>query len=184
MKILNFLVSFLIVIVGSILINIIYSRINKGVIKAEKNMDENHFVIHKSKFNMWLLTICMILLGVCSILFLTDPNYTTMWWVLIAVLCFLLAAFIVLYFTLWEIRVNGNEIRYTTLLRRPKTFTFASVKKVKIKDKSLYRSITFYSGTKKLLSIDSSCKGYNIFMARLRQEPVEFFKALTPIINR
>ena len=75
-----------------------------------------------------------------------------------------------IYHTLWQIEVNGNEIKLRTLFRR-KVFTFGDIRRAEESKSGRRVSILFlYSETDKLLfSLSEDCTGYELFIECLKQ---------------
>lgn len=166
-------VTYLIIFV---VVGIIFALIIKQAQRAEKNMDSNNFVIRQSKIIMWLGIVCIIFFGACLVLMSLFPNDTAVLWVYLVFIMFIIfGALLALFSIYWEIRVTGNEIRFSSIFSRGKTFTFADIHRVKLKNPtSPYQYIIIYSRTKRLLRVESTSIGYNILVDRLKQEQITF----------
>ena len=168
------------ILIISISVRIVFSYMIKETINAEKNMDINCFVVRQPQFAFWIGIICAAVFGVLIILMFILTNNTTEWCVyFVFSFFFLFGLLLALYCSVWEIRVNDNEIYYTCLLKNTKRFTFDDIIRVKIYTNTQYQKIALYSEHKKLLSLESNCIGYNVLLARLMQANIKFWQALT-----
>jgi len=156
----------------------IFAAAKKDVAKAEKNMDENNFIMRQPKLFMWVGIVCMLVFGALIIYMSIFPNDTAEWWVFLGFFVFvLLGLLLVLVYIIWEIKIEGENIYCKFLLRR-KNFSFSDITKVRIKNPNpqndQYQQAILYAGTKKILTIESFCRGYSILIKRLKKENIHF----------
>lgn len=139
-------------------------------------VSDNNFIVRESKSTMLIMILCVLFFGACIMLMFIFPNDTVDWWgYLIFSLLFLLGVYGLLRYIFWRIEVKGNEFCYTSFLALKKKFTLNSISKVKIKNPdSPYQKITIFSGTKKILPVESNCIGYNLLVEYLIQEHIAF----------
>ena len=62
-------------------VGILFAIIRREVIKAEKKMDINNFVIKQPKVIMWLGGGCVLVFGAFLVIMSIFPNDTADWWV-------------------------------------------------------------------------------------------------------
>jgi len=142
-------------------------------IKANKNMDRNDFTVRQPKILMWLFIILTLALGAVIVLMSIFPNDTAELWVYLTFASFFLScAVFAAYFLSWQMRVKGNEIRFSCWFMRTKKFTFDDITEIPEKDfvpyiNAQYPKTVLYLKNKKLLTIYSYYIGYDMFMSRL-----------------
>jgi hypothetical protein len=158
-------------VIIAFLVLIIFVAIRKEVKSAEKNMNENHFAVRQSKTVLWIGIICTVFFCALIVLMIMFPNDTAEWWVF---LVFSLAAVwglcIILYCVAWELRVEDNQITYSPFIGKKKSFPIDFITKIKFNG----QQIKAYAANKKLFTVDSSCRGYNILVFRLKNEQIPF----------
>ena len=174
-----------------IVIVALFFAIKESVAKAEKNMGSNCFTVRPSKIFLWIGIICVLLFGGIIVFISIYPNDSVdVTAYLIFSFFLLLGMLLILYYLNWKVRVNGDEICCHSLFRRTKTFTFHEIKGYRIQGENPqkiesfggegYRITTLqtskcilYSETKKILTIESNCNGYNVFVARLKKAHIK-----------
>lgn len=170
---------FLVFLLIPVMTGVIIAGVKKEVFKPEKNIDERKFIVYQPTIMIWIGVITALFFGIGVVAMAIFPIFpdTTNWWIawVVYFLFFaftLFGIFLSLYCIFWEIRVDGNEIYFQSFLRRTKTFTFSDIKTVDLKtwDNVQHQQMILYSETKKLLCMESSCKGYGMFVTRLTQE--------------
>lgn len=154
-------------------LGLVYAAIRKQAAKAYHNMDPHDFTVRMPKMYTWIFVLFALICGACSLFFSIFPIEDAGSWVyvLLAALS-LFGAGLAVGSLLLQIKVTGNEIRYSGLFMRTKTFTFGDIERVKVKQSGEEHRVTLYSENKKLLSIYTYYIGYDMFIGRL-QEQVE-----------
>lgn len=162
--------NILIVLIVPVAIGIIFAAINKEVRKAEKNMDGENFTIRPSRIIMWIGLIDTLMFSALLVLLTMDD--TSEWWLyLIAILLILLGLAVLAYAIRWKVEVRDDGFRYCSLFKRPRSFSFDDITRGIIKGEyTISEQITLYSGDKKLFSLESSCRGYHLFVSCLRKK--------------
>jgi hypothetical protein len=158
-------------------VGILFAIIRREVIKAEKKMDINNFVIKQPKVIMWLGVGCVLVFGAFLVIMSIFPNDTADWWVYVIFVLFTLSgAFMVLFCIGWEVKIIGNDIYYKSFFKNKSVFTFDDISCVEMKNpESPFKTIKLYSNTrKKLLTIETICSGSNVFIKRLQQKNINF----------
>ncbi|MDR2572369.1 MAG: hypothetical protein LBD23_19015 [Oscillospiraceae bacterium] len=157
-----------------IVIFFILIAMERNAAKVEKDMDKNHFVVHQGKITAWIGIICTIIFGVFLALSFIYPEE---WWHSVVFSAFLLlGVYLAISSIIWEIKVDGNEVRYRSLFMKTKVFSFDSINNVKMREHHAYnaKKLIMYSGTEKLFYVESHCIGYSYFVARLEEKGLEF----------
>ena len=157
-----------------IIICIILIVMKRSATKAERDMDENHFVVHQGKITVWIGIICTIIFGAFLALSFIHPDE---WWHSVAFFAFfLLGVYLAISSIIWEVKVDDNEVRYRSLFRKTKVFSFDSISNVKMREHPAYKvkKLIIYSGSEKLFYVESHCIGYSYFVARLEAKGLEF----------
>ena len=167
--------SFLIV---PVILGAIFAAAKKDAAKAEKNMDENNFIIRQPKFFMWIGILCALVFGAALIFMSIFPNDTAEWWIYLMFFVFvLLGLLLILVYIIWEIKIEGDNVYFKSLIIH-KNFTFADITKVKIKNPNpqndQYQQAVLYAGTKRIITVESFCRGYGILIKRLKKENLHF----------
>ena len=158
------------ILVISMLLGWLLTRILEKAIAAEKRMDKNNFVLRASNTRTWgvALGIVFWIVGVMFwIVIVLDSRISFSGFIT-------LYAPLLLFFLLWSIPravyamffkvyIDGDNICYKTLFGQ-KTYTFYDIKNVQT---GSFR-ITLYSEAKKLFSIRTNSIGYSTFAERLR----------------
>ena len=158
-----------------ILIGVLMSGVDRQVFKAEKSMREDSFVVRQSKTFAWVGIIVALFFGAAMIVMTALANDSVKWWIYMEFFAFFsLGILIAVYCFFWELRVNGDEIRYRCLFKPSQTLGFDAITSVKMKHTPQYEQIILYSGAKKLFALESNCVGYYVFVARLIKEQVKF----------
>jgi len=75
---------------------------------------------------------------------------------------------LIIYYKMWKLKVQNNQISYFPFFGRNKFFTIDSITKVRKKEEK----IIVFSGDKELFSVESSCRGFDAFIARLKKERI------------
>ena len=99
------------------------------------------------------------------------------WWYSVAFFAFfLLGIYLAISSLIWEVKVDGNEVRYRSLFRKTEVFSFDSINNVKMREHHAYKvkKLIIYSGSEKLFYVESHCIGYSYFVARLEEKGLEF----------
>ena len=155
-------------IVISAIVFIVFLFTKKEVKKSELNMDENNFVLRQPKIFLWVGIICAGFFSALIVFAILYPNETSVWWVYLIFGFFAaLGLYLIFYCIRWEIKIEDNQISYTPSIGKKRLFTFDQITNVKYKPG---QKITAFSGTKKLLSVDFSSKGFNVLAFRLKKE--------------
>jgi hypothetical protein len=171
-----------------VLAQIINAKIKRENIKLEENMDENIFVVRKTKASL-LKGLGMIFWGVLMItIFMIsrlggNPTATVGIMIFLCMIfgsIALLGVFEALGYRYWKVDVNGKEIHYRNLLD-DKTYTFDMITKAVVNEVSDSLgfgqvgklNLTIHFGDKDRLSMHSTYIGYNVFSTRLKQEGIE-----------
>lgn len=143
--------------------------------KAAQNMEWLHFIIRKPKTIMWLGIICALFFGALIALMIVFPNDTVEWRIYLIFGAFaFIGISLAAHCALWKVEIDGNELRHSSLLKRTRVFTFDNIKKFEIKGQNTpYENVVLYSEGKKLLSVEKNCRGYDMLIARLRQQAFE-----------
>jgi len=163
-------------IVGPMLVASLFVIAMNANIKASKKMDRNDFTVRQPKFLIWLSIIFALALGAAFVLTVLFPDViiADLGLYIFFALLFLLFAAYALYCLSWQIRVKGNEIRFSALFLCTKTFTFDDITTISESDimpfiHMRYPKTTLYLKRRKLLTIYSYYTGYNMFVARLNE---------------
>ena len=157
-----------------VVIGVVLIAMKRKASKEEKDMDENRFVVHQGKITTWIGIVCAVLFSAfLALSFISHEE----WWVYAGLSAFmLLGVFLTVYSICWEVKVVGDEIRFRSLFKKAKTFTFDQIKTVKVREHPHYgvAKLIIYSDLEKLMYVESHCVGYNLFLARLQQKDIEF----------
>lgn len=159
----------------------IYIWHSEGNAEAEKEMDERNFVMRKHKIETWLSLILFPILG--AILFYWGLAARIGVAIPVSILMFLGGIGNGIDRLSWEVRIDGNEIHYKSLLWR-KTILFHEIRSVKPRyyfarlHRSEIKKIRLYSDTKKLFSIERQARGYIVFVNRLKEYNVAGAEAI------
>jgi len=167
-------------IIASVVVTILFAIISKKVAKTEKNMDKNDFVISQSKMIMWVGIVCFLFFSTLIVFMSIYSNDTAVLWVYLTFILFALGGAAMALFCIgWKVKIIGNKIQYKSFFKHKKTFTFDDIRYIKIKHSAfpyqttITTTIILYSkGMKKLLTVESNCVGYNIFVERLKQKGI------------
>jgi len=157
-------------------ISLVFAAMNRELLKAEKYMDERHFVVRPPRTMIWIGFVCALFFGALIVLMTIFPNDTADWWVyLIFSLIVLGGSAMILYSIFWKLEIIEDKLRYVPLLRRAKAFRFDMIKKVRMKHQNTpNESIRLYSEIEKLVTIEVNYRGYKVLVKRLQQAGVPF----------
>jgi hypothetical protein len=159
-------------VVIPILVWIIFAAIKKEVKNSEKDMNDKCFSVRQSKIVLWVGIVCALFCFSLIILMTIFPNDSASWWVYLIFISFSsLGISMVLYCIKWELKIEYDQLTYTTFLGKKKTFSMASIQKIKLKSGP---QIIAYGEKGKLFSADFNCRGYNVLISRLRSEQIPF----------
>ena len=159
----------------------LYSNIIEAIIAGVNTFDINtgedetrenrNFIVRLPRFFLWLGITSTLFFGTLIILMAVFTNNTDECWVYLTfIFLFVLGLFFVFYYFTWKLAINDNTIFFTTLLKRPLVLTFTDITSVQIEETLLYKQLDIYIGTKRILSVTSYCRDYNLFLNRLREE--------------
>ena len=165
--IINSLITPLLIV---LVLSFIFRAMKKEAAKAEENMDGNHFLIRQSKFTIWIGIVCVLFFGGIMIAMTLFPNDTATWWVYFIFALFgMLGIGLALFGIFWKVEIIDDNISYHSPFKSPKHFSFEEITNVKIKRSTMIQ-VVLYSGKRKLFSLDSSCKGFGLFVERLKEK--------------
>ena len=152
--------------------------IRNGAFKENKSIDENKFVIRQPRSTLLLGIAYVFIFGAFIILLTIYLDDVAEWWAyIIFIALFLIGAFIVLICSFWEVRISGDEIHYRSFFGKRKTYSFSEIEDAKHKNpNSRYQGIALYlkQDHKKLLTVASSCPGFDVLVSRLKSEGITF----------
>ena len=149
------------VAIAPIIIALIYGFTIFMKARAERNMDENNFVIRPAKFiYMWIGLIGLIL----PVTAIAVGNYH--WGQILFIAA---GIYLIREQMLYRVYIRGNEISYKRLFKDKKTFTFDDIKEVYIVGNDP-KTVGLYSETQKLLSVASTEVGYTTLIKRSKKE--------------
>jgi hypothetical protein len=144
----------------------------REVEKAEKDMDENNFVIRQPKTFFWVGIMCPVFFGGLIVFAIISNISTAVWWVYLVFSFFTaLGLFLVYYCRKWELKVENNQITYSPVFGKKKSFNIDYITKVKFKPG---RMVTAFNENKKLFSVEYLFKGFNVLVSRLKKEQINF----------
>jgi hypothetical protein len=154
------------------LVILVFVIVKNEVKKSEKTMDKSNFAVRQSKIFLWIGIICTVFFFALLMLMTMFPNDTAEWPVY---LIFSLFAFLGLCLTFycfkWKLEVEGNQIIFSPVTGGKTSFGIDHITKVKF---SNGQKITAYNENKKLFSVESNCRGFNVLVSRLRNEQIHF----------
>jgi len=170
--------SFNIYIIIAAVILIFYFFVKLEGKIAEKNMNENHFIVRQSILYLLAGVICTLFFSAITVWAILFPNDTAEWWVfLIFSLSIILGLYLLIYSIKWKIKIDDEHIVYTPFFGKKIDLTFKEITKVKIQRNN---KMEVYTSEKKVFSIEYNTKGYNILLSRFKTEqiPIDFNSAI------
>jgi len=162
-------------IITSVVIGVIFALSQRKAKKLEAEMDAGDFIVRRPLVLLIIgLILTIIFVFILAVLNYKDPD---IWLVLLIFLPFLLLGpmCVVCYYR-WNIIVKGNQISYTPLFGKERTFSFDHITTVKrgalpTRGESV-DTIKAYHGKKKLFTVTDVCPGFNVLASRLESEGV------------
>jgi len=172
-------------VVVPIVVTIVLLAMRKEAKKLEKDMDANRFVMHQGKVAPAVGIACFLFFAFCIFAFtFLSKNPDSIfsddgeWWQLLIFYAFaLFGLFLAVATIAWEVRVDGNNIRFRSLFMKTKKFTFDDITRVEIREhqtiKNQYKLI-IHSELEELMYIESHSMCHDFFVSRLEQKGIEF----------
>lgn len=77
-----------------------------------------------------------------------------------------LGVFVAYHCKMTYINVSEDTITYNAILKKPQTFNFEDITKIKKQD----NGIDVYSGEKRIFKLETNCVGYQLFIKRLEDK--------------
>jgi len=172
-------------VVVPIAVAIVLLAMKKEAKKLEKDMDENRFVIHQGKVAPAVGIACFLFFAFCIFAFtILSKNPDSIfsddgeWWQLLIFYAFaLFGLFLAVATMTWEVRVDGNNIRFRSFLMKTKEFTFDDITRVEIREHQTIDNqykIVIYSELEELMYIESHSMCYDFFVSRIEKKGIEF----------
>ena len=147
-----------------------YKLLKDKDLDPEIKIDEDDFTVILPKFILWTGIGCVLFFGIMFVIFLFSSLKINVMLYIISIILFLSGAFTAVYSIFWKLKIKNEDIYYKNLFRQNKMFTFQDIEKVIIKEYTQFQRIMLFSEDEKLLSLESSCVGFEMFMHRLKQE--------------
>lgn len=134
--------------------------------KEEEIFLPNDFIITNPKSYFWIGIICAIIFFAFTILAVIFPD-TAEWWIYVFfIACSLLGFLMAYYCKMSYIKVSEDTITYNTVIKKPQTFKFEDITKIK----KQYNGIDVYCGEKRIFKLETNSVGYPIFIKRLEDK--------------
>ncbi|MCL2791684.1 MAG: hypothetical protein FWD87_01205 [Spirochaetaceae bacterium] len=144
----------------------------REVKNAEKNMDENNFVVRRPKIFLVGVIIFTLAFSALLVYMTVFPDDTMEWWhYLFYSLFVVVGLFLIVFCATWELRIEGNKIVHTPFIGIKRDFAISNITKVK---KHSNKKISVYAENKKLFSVEFISVGYNVLVSRLKREQIHF----------
>jgi hypothetical protein len=132
--------------------------------------DAESFVIRQPKVIAWIGVAGALFCVGIFVAMIIFPDDTVTWHMyLLCILFAMLLTIFSLHCFCWKVSVQGNEIEHSNFFRRVRTFEFEDIKKARVKQSGYFEKLTVYFHNGKVLKLDSTCKGYNKFLNRVRK---------------
>jgi len=149
------------------------SLLNKKNKKHEENIDIYNFEVRQSAGTLLIGIICAIFFSfLIALAKFTNNETATIWVYLIFSFFTFMGILLMIYYKMWKLKVENNQISYFPFFGRNKFFTVDSITKVRKKEEK----IIVFSGDKELFSVESSCRGFDALIARLKKERINVKK--------
>jgi hypothetical protein len=161
-----YIVGFIIFVISSTVLLIVQR-------KLEKNMNENHFAVRKPLLTLIGAFLVTIVCAVLAFLLLTDTGNRVPGFVFLIIT--FVGLIIVANHIRWKIEVTGQKIYFRSLFGlSSKSFTFDCITKAVTKpEQYIGEKVILHAKDKEMLSINTWCRGWSLFEARLKQAGVE-----------
>ena len=162
----NFLLIFL---TGFVIILWITSKKEKD---SEQNMDENNFVIRKTKNIFWVGVIALIIIFLYIGFMVYSNQPIGRFEFIFFSICLIFGLYQILKYLNWKIIIKGNQITYLPFIGKKGNFKIDEITYVMQKKKLMERkkNIIVYSDEQALFFLDTHAIGFNVFETRLKKE--------------
>jgi type IV secretory pathway VirB3-like protein len=145
---------------------LIYNIMKKSDRKAEESFFPNDFTITQPKSYFWVGISCAVVFSVFTVLAVIFPD-TAEWWIYVFfIACSFLGIFVAYHCKMNYINVSEDMITYNTILKKPQTFNFKDITKIKKQN----NGIDVYCGEKRIFKLETNCVGYQLFIKRLEDK--------------
>jgi len=156
-------------------------------LRAEKDMNPNHFTMWISRGDSGIQIIGILFFGLFMAFVLFADFTLSIESIFVGTFAFAAVLSLVLqavYWKFWKLRIEGSQIHYQSLFRR-RTFSFHEIKSVQGKYRRGQYSrrwllrVIFYSETGKLFSVKVKSIGYSVLAQRLHQQGIDVYALRT-----
>lgn len=143
-----------------------YNVMKKKDKKVEESFLLNDFIITQPKSYFWVGISCAVVFFTFTILAVIFPD-TAEWWIYVFfIACSFLGIFVAYHYKMSYINVSEDTITYNVILKKPQTFNFEDITKIKKQD----NGIDVFCGEKRIFKLESNCVGYQLFIKRLENK--------------
>jgi len=159
----------LIVLLGFVIILWVTSKREK---KSEQEMNENNFVIRKTKNIFWVGVFVIILIFVYIGFAVNFNQAVGRWEFIFFFICIIFGLYQILKYLNWKIIIQGNQITYSPFIGKKGNFNIEEITWVLHKKRLMERkkNIILYSEDEALFFLDSHAVGFKVFESRLKKE--------------
>lgn len=145
---------------------LLYNVMIKKNEKMEENFLPNDFIITQPKFFFWIGISVAVIFFAFTILAIIFPD-TAEWWIYpFFIASSFLGILMAYYCKMYYIIVSEDIITYNSVIKKPHTFRFEDITKIK----KQADGISVYCGEKRIFKIETNCVGYPIFIKRLEDK--------------
>jgi hypothetical protein len=159
----------LIVLFGLVIILWVTSKREK---KSEQEMNENNFVIRKTKNIFWVGVFVIILIFVYIGFAVNSNQAVGRWEFIFFFICIIFGLYQILKYLNWKIIIQGNQIIYLPFFGKKGNFKIDDITYVMQKKKFMERkkNIIIYSDEEALFFLDTHDIGFKVLETRLKKE--------------
>jgi len=167
--------SVLAAIIASVVCGVVIALSRRKAKKIEAGMDADDFIVRRPRagfiFSAIFTTLCIIMLSGADF---TKKNEVIAFFIFLPI--FSLGPILMVFCYRWKITVKGNQISYTPLFGKERSFLLGYITTVRrgmvyTRGGSM-EAITAYHGKKKLFGVTDTCPGFNLLASRLESEGV------------
>ncbi len=143
-----------------------YNVMKKSDKKAEESFLPNDFIITQPASYFWVGISCAVVFFAFTILAVIFPD-TAEWWIYVFfIILSFLGILMAYYCKMSYIKVSEDTITYNAVIKKPQTFKFEDITKIKKE----VNGIVVYCGEKRIFKLETNCVGYPIFIKRLEDK--------------